>query len=88
MEAAASLFVDLLLYLLDGKPLKETLMSEMKTQQSPFAGYPFLNWLNEADEMVVGRRFSTACYVEDSVPSCMKLHLIPTASRTVKGSIL
>ena len=75
MEAAASLVVDLLLQLLDGKPLKETLMSEIKTQRSPFVGYPFLNWMNEADEMVVGRRFSTACYVEESVTSVIYLAL-------------
>jgi ADP-ribosylglycohydrolase len=75
MEAAASLVVDLLLKLLDGEPLKETLISEIKKQRSPFAGYPFLNWLNEADEMVVGRRFSTACYVEESVPSIIYLAL-------------
>jgi ADP-ribosylglycohydrolase len=50
-------------------------MAEMEKQRSPFAGYPFLKWLDEEDELVVGRRFSTACYVEESVPSVIYLAL-------------
>jgi hypothetical protein len=73
MEAAASLFVNLLPQLLDGEPLKGTLISEINQQRNPYAGYPFLNLQNEADEMVVGRRFSAACYVEESFPSVIYL---------------
>jgi ADP-ribosyl-[dinitrogen reductase] hydrolase len=75
MEGATSLLVDLLLRILNGLPLREALMVEIGKQKSPFAGYPFLKWLEEADELVVGRRFSTACYVEESVPSVIYLAL-------------
>jgi ADP-ribosyl-[dinitrogen reductase] hydrolase len=75
MEGAASLLIDILLEVLDGAPLKDVLDEGIQGQQSPFLGYPFLNWLDEADELVVGRRFSTACYVEESVPSVIYLAL-------------
>ncbi len=75
MESAALLLVELLLQILIGIPLKKTLMTEIGKQRSPFAGYPFLKWLDEADELVVGGRFSTACYVEDAVPSVLYLAL-------------
>jgi ADP-ribosylglycohydrolase len=75
MEDATSLLAGLLLQILNSHPLKEALMGEIGEQRSPFAGYPFLKWLDEADEWVVGRRFSTACYVEESVPSVIYLAL-------------
>ncbi|MGD9074680.1 MAG: ADP-ribosylglycohydrolase family protein [Desulfobacteraceae bacterium] len=75
MEGATLLLADLLLQIFNGSPLKEALMAEMEKQRSPFAGYPFLKWLDEEDELVVGRRFSTACYVEESVPSVIYLAL-------------
>jgi hypothetical protein len=75
MEGATLFLAGLLLQILDGLPLKEALMAEIGEQRSPFAGYPFLKWLDEADELVVGRRFSTACYVEESVPSVIYLAL-------------
>lgn len=75
MEGAVSLLAELLLQILDGIPLKEVLMEEIGEQRSPLAGYPFPKWLDEADEWVVGRRFSTACYVEESVPSVIYLAL-------------
>ena len=75
MEAAASLLTELLLQILKGMPLKDALMAESRKQRFSFAGYPFLKWLDQADELVVGRRFSTACYVEESVPSGIYLAL-------------
>ena len=75
MEGAASLLVDLLLQILQGHPLQEVLLTEVERQRSPFAAYPFLKLLDQSDELVVGRRFSTACYVEDSVPSVLYLAL-------------
>ncbi len=75
MEGATSLLAELLLQILNGLSLKEVLMEEIGKQRSPFAGYPFLKWQDEADEWVVGRRFSTACYVEESVPSVIYLAL-------------
>ena len=75
MENAALLLADLLLRILHRLSLREALMVEIEKQKSPFAGYPFLKWLEEADELVVGSRFSTACYVEESVPSVIYLAL-------------
>lgn len=75
MESAASLLTGLLLQILNGTLLKEALMAEIDKKQGPFTSYPFLKWLDEADEMVVGHRFSTACYVEESVPAVIYLAL-------------
>lgn len=75
MEQAGLLFVELLLQLFKGIPLKEALVKEIERQKFPFAAHPFLKWLADADDFVVGRRFSTACYVEDSVPAVIYLAL-------------
>jgi ADP-ribosylglycohydrolase len=75
MEDATSLLTELLLQILKGIPLKEALMTEIGKQRGSFTGYPFLKWLDQADELVVGRHFSTACYVEESVPSVIYLAL-------------
>jgi len=75
MEEAASLVMDLLLQVLGGEDLKGVLVREIREQRSPFLGYPFLTWLEEPDHVVVGRRFSTACYVDDSVPAVVYLAL-------------
>ena len=75
MQDAASLLAEVLLEVLNGKPLKEALMEEIGRQRNPYTGYPFLKWLNEADDLVVGRRLSTACYVEESVPAVIYLAL-------------
>ena len=75
MEGAVLFLAELLLQILDGRPLMEVLKEEIEEQRSPFAGYPFLKWLDEVDELVVGRLFSTACYVEESVPSVIYLAL-------------
>lgn len=75
MEGALSLLAELLLQILDGRPFIEVLKEEIGEQRSPFAGYPFLKWLDKTDELVVGRRFSTACYVQESVPSVIYLAL-------------
>ena len=37
--------------------------------------YPLLRWLADPDETVVGRRLSTACYVEDALPATAYLAL-------------
>ena len=55
--------------------IAKPLVEEMERQRSPFVGYPFIQWLDEPDELVVGRRFSTACYVEESVPAVIYLAL-------------
>ena len=75
MEEAALLLADLLLQILSGQPLAEVLEAEIAKQRYTFTGYPFRKWLDKDDEWIVGRQFSTACYVEESVPSVIYLAL-------------
>jgi ADP-ribosylglycohydrolase len=75
MATAAELLVNLLIELLSGRPLREALLEQIRNQRNPFYGHPFREWLGESDDVVVGRRLSTACYVEDSVPSVIYLAL-------------
>jgi len=75
METAGSLFIDILLKVLNGAPLKEAIIEEIEKQQNPLVGHPFIKWLDDPDDWVVGPRFSTACYVEDSVPAVVYLAL-------------
>jgi ADP-ribosylglycohydrolase len=75
MEAAGSLLIELLLQILGGMPLKDALLKALDRSNSPFVAHPFLRWIEEPDDWVIGRRFSTACYVEDSVPAVIYLAL-------------
>jgi len=75
MSNAAEVLVTLLLETLSGRPLREVLVHRIQEQKNPLYGFPYLRWLEEADETIVGRRLSTACYVEDSVPSVLYLAL-------------
>ena len=75
METAGRLICDLLLQALRGIPLKIAILEEIEDQSNPFLGHPFTKWLNVPDERVIGPRFSTACYVEDSVPAVIYLAL-------------
>jgi len=75
MEMAASLVIDLFLEVLGGEPLKEVLTRGIQRQASPFLRHPFLKWLPDADDLVIGQRLSPACYVEESIPSVVYLAL-------------
>ena len=75
MKTAGSLLIDILLKVLDGARLKESIVEEIEKQQNPLLGHPFLKWLDDPDDWVVGPRFSTACYVEDSIPAVVYLAL-------------
>lgn len=73
MERSADFLIETLLRVLRGESLQEVLMSGMKTQINPLFGHPFAKWLEQPDDVVVGRRLSTACYVEDAVPAVIYL---------------
>ena len=75
METAGSLIIDLLLKVLSGIPLKEAILEGIEAQNNPLLGHPFTKLLDEPDDRVIGPRFSTACYVEDSVPAVVYLAL-------------
>ena len=75
METAASLIIDILLKVFAGNPLQDAILKKLETQNNPFMGHPFKKLLAEPDQIVIGRRFSTACYVEDAVPAVIYLAL-------------
>ncbi len=75
METAGSLIVDILLKVLNGIPLKAAILEQIETQSNPLLGHPYTKLLNDPDDRVIGARFSTACYVEDSVPAVVYLAL-------------
>jgi ADP-ribosylglycohydrolase len=75
METAGSLIIDLLLKVLSGNPLNEAILEGIEAQNNPLLGHPFKKLVNEPDDRVIGPRFSTACYVEDSVPAVVYLAL-------------
>jgi ADP-ribosylglycohydrolase len=75
MEVAADLVIGLLLDALSGEALRDLLLDRIGKQENPFFRLPYVNWLDEADEHVVGGRLSTACYVEESLPSVLYLAL-------------
>jgi ADP-ribosylglycohydrolase len=75
MADAASLVIELLLRILEGKPLQNAILEEIEKQRTPLVGHAFVKWLDHPDDMIIGPRFSTACYVEDSVPAVLYLAL-------------
>lgn len=75
METAASLIIDILLKVFEGKPLQDVILKKLEAQDNPYMGHPFKKLLNDPDQVVIGQRFSTACYVEDAVPAVIYLAL-------------
>jgi ADP-ribosylglycohydrolase len=75
MAEAGRLVADLLLAVLSGIPLGEAMRQMIWEQKNPLVGHPFETWINQSDDWVVGPRFSTACYVEHSVPAVLYLAL-------------
>ena len=75
MATAGKLIIDLLMKVLNGAGLREAILEEIEAQKNPFLGHPFSKLLDDPDDQVIGPRFSTACYVEDSVPAVLYLAL-------------
>lgn len=75
MESAGNLLLDLLLPVFGGAPLADTILQKLKRQDNPLLGHPLVRWLDDPDEVVIGRRLSTACYVQDAVPAVVYLAL-------------
>jgi ADP-ribosyl-[dinitrogen reductase] hydrolase len=75
MEAAVDLLSDVLLATLRGEGLRAVLLDRVSRQTHRFLGHPFSKWQEQDDAVVVGRRVSTACYVEDAVPAIVHLAL-------------
>ena len=75
MVTAGSLVIDILLKVLNGMPLKTAILENLEAQNNPLLGHPFMKWMAEPDDRVIGSRFSSACYVEDAVPAVIYLAL-------------
>jgi len=75
LASAALLIIDLLLGVLSGTPLQEAINDAIDAQKHPLALYPYNQWITEPDENIIGRRLSTACYVEHAVPAVVYLAL-------------
>lgn len=78
MAAAGEFLMDVLLPVLSGESLFDVIAQTVRRQDNPLLGHPLLRWIADADEIVVGQRLSTACYVEDALPAtaylAMKYH--------------
>lgn len=73
MADSASLILDILLPVLNGETLLETITDLHARQVSPLLGFSLKKWLPLPDEEIIGPRFSPACYVDDSVPATIYL---------------
>lgn len=73
MEEAANLFINILLSVLNGGSLRDEIIKVIGSELLPFEVDDFLKWLKQADEEIVGGRFSAACYVQESIPSVLYL---------------
>jgi hypothetical protein len=75
MQAAGKLLLDVLLPILGGEDLAEVITEKVRRQDNMLLGHPLVRWLDDPDEIVVGRRLSSACYVEDALPATAYLAL-------------
>ncbi|MEM7600227.1 MAG: ADP-ribosylglycohydrolase family protein [Verrucomicrobiota bacterium] len=73
MADAGSLIIDILLPVLMGAPLIETIRDLHSRQTSPLLGFSLDRLLTKPDTQVVGPHFSPACYVNESVPATIYL---------------
>lgn len=75
MTLAGEFLMDVLLAVLEGDSLFEVISQKVRQQDNPLLRYPLLRWLSDPDETVVGKRLSSACYVEDALPATAYLAL-------------
>ncbi len=75
MAAAGDLLIRLLSETLQGRPLADVIHAAVAEQYNPLLGHPFRKWLALADDVVIGRHLSPACYVEHAVPAVVYLAL-------------
>ena len=73
MIAALNALADVLLPVLAGEPLGEVLAVALDRHDNPMFNHPYGRWAKLDDFEVVGRKVSTACYVEHSVPAVLHL---------------
>lgn len=75
MRSAGALLIELLISVLAGERLETAIRRMIREQKHAFVSHPFEKLLGDPDDWVIGPRFSTACYVEHSVPAVLYLAL-------------
>lgn len=73
MNRGAALISDLLIALLHGTPMVEALEAPSLSSLTGAAGTSFLDLLDYPDHIVVGRHFSSACYMDQALPATLYL---------------
>jgi ADP-ribosyl-[dinitrogen reductase] hydrolase len=73
MKRGAALVIDLLVELLHGAPLVEVLESIQQSLTSGSVQRSLLDLRDYPDHIVVGRHFSSACYVDQALPATLYL---------------
>jgi len=73
MAAAAALYADLAFHLLHGATIDDAL-SRAEPAGHPALAFPYRDWAaTRADDDVIGRQFSPACYLKDALPATLHL---------------
>ena len=70
MSRGAALVTDLLIKLLHGTPMIEAILQSSATES---AHPSFLDLLDYPDHIVIGRHFSSACYMDQALPATLYL---------------
>ncbi len=86
MHLATEAILSLLLPTIGGASLTEVIRNECTRQRNPLFGFPFFKWLDLEDHEVIGKRLSTACYIDQAVPAVIYLAL-KYADRPEEGLI-
>ncbi|MBT8347603.1 MAG: ADP-ribosylglycohydrolase family protein [Desulfofustis sp.] len=73
MSRGAALTTDLLIKLLHGAPMIEALEEVLQSSALKPAGRCFLDLLDYPDHIVVGRHYSSACYMDQALPATLFL---------------
>ena len=73
MSRGAALVTDLLIELLHGRPLIEALEATIQSGTTEFIDTSFLDLLDYPDHIVIGRHFSSACYMDQALPATLYL---------------
>lgn len=73
MRRGAAMVVDLLIELLHGAPLAEVFQKVLQSSTSKSKLPSLLDLLDYPDHIVVGRHFSSACYIDQALPATLYL---------------
>ena len=76
MRIAADAILSLLLPTLRGTPIDEVIREECTSQRNPHFGFPYFKWIRQEDHEIIGNKLSTACYIDQAVPTIIYLSLI------------